>query len=214
MELTDPGVLVGYLAAFLVFSSFYMKTMLPLRTVAIASNIGFLIYGAINNLTPILILHAILLPLNMVRTWEICRTLSRIRKTRSGGIPLGTILPLMNSGQKCRGEILFRRGDEADRLYILTAGEIRLLELDLTILPGSFCGEIGLFSPLHRRTATAMCTTDVTFHSLTSAQVDTIFYQNPDFGYALLGMLTHRLVTNVECLESRLRILGRPTKTE
>jgi hypothetical protein len=36
---------LGYLASLLVFSTFYMKTMLPLRGVAIASNIAFMAYG-------------------------------------------------------------------------------------------------------------------------------------------------------------------------
>ena len=34
------GELVGYLASALVFATFYMKTMMPLRAVAIASNVA------------------------------------------------------------------------------------------------------------------------------------------------------------------------------
>jgi CRP/FNR family transcriptional regulator, cyclic AMP receptor protein len=33
----------GYLASALVFFAFYMRTMLPLRCVAIASNVAFLV---------------------------------------------------------------------------------------------------------------------------------------------------------------------------
>jgi CRP/FNR family transcriptional regulator, cyclic AMP receptor protein len=36
---------VGYVASLLVFCTFYMRTMLPLRVVAIASNVAFMIYG-------------------------------------------------------------------------------------------------------------------------------------------------------------------------
>ena len=36
---------IGYCASLLVFCSFYMKTMIPLRGVAIASNIAFMTYG-------------------------------------------------------------------------------------------------------------------------------------------------------------------------
>ena len=62
--------LVGYLASLLVFSTFYMKTMIPLRCVAIASNVAFLTYGYFAGLYPVFLLHVVLLPLNlfMVRT--------------------------------------------------------------------------------------------------------------------------------------------------
>ena len=49
--------LVGYLASALVFATFYMKTMMPLRAVAIASNVAFISYGYVGGMAPILILH-------------------------------------------------------------------------------------------------------------------------------------------------------------
>ena len=58
------GELFGYIASVLVFTTFYMKTMVPLRLVAIASNVAFIIYALWGRLTPILILHVLLLPLD------------------------------------------------------------------------------------------------------------------------------------------------------
>jgi hypothetical protein len=57
--------LVGYLASALVFATFYMKTMMPLRGVAIASNVAFISYGYVGGMAPILILHVALLSLNL-----------------------------------------------------------------------------------------------------------------------------------------------------
>jgi CRP/FNR family transcriptional regulator, cyclic AMP receptor protein len=37
--------LSGYLASALVFLTFYMKTMIPLRVVGILSNVAFMTYG-------------------------------------------------------------------------------------------------------------------------------------------------------------------------
>jgi len=62
--------LFGYSASLLVFATFYMKSMIPLRLTAIASNIAFISYAWINGLTPILILHGALLPLNVLRLIE------------------------------------------------------------------------------------------------------------------------------------------------
>jgi hypothetical protein len=54
----------GYGASFLVFCAFYMKAMVPLRVIAIASNLAFVVYGLGHQLYPVLILHTLLLPVN------------------------------------------------------------------------------------------------------------------------------------------------------
>jgi ABC-type glycerol-3-phosphate transport system permease component len=66
--LMTPAALVGYLAASLVFATFCAKRIVPLRVLAIASNIAFVGYGYVGELWPIVILHiALLLPLNIYR---------------------------------------------------------------------------------------------------------------------------------------------------
>jgi hypothetical protein len=62
--------LFGYVASILVFGTFYMKQMLALRLTAIASNVAFIAYAWANGLTPILLLHGALLPLNLLRLVE------------------------------------------------------------------------------------------------------------------------------------------------
>ena len=52
-----PVAIVGYAAAGTVFTSFCMRTMLPLRVVALAGNVLFISYGYLGNLLPVLILH-------------------------------------------------------------------------------------------------------------------------------------------------------------
>ena len=67
---------VGYVASILVLSTFYMKTMLPLRCCAIASNIAFIAYGFFGEIYPVFVLHLVLLPLNIKRLHEL-RQLTR-----------------------------------------------------------------------------------------------------------------------------------------
>jgi len=62
--------LFGYVASILVFGTFYTKQMLPLRLTAIGSNVAFITYAWLNGLTPILMLHGSLLPLNLLRLIE------------------------------------------------------------------------------------------------------------------------------------------------
>jgi hypothetical protein len=59
--------LVGYAAASAVLASFLMRSMVPLRLVAILSNILFLSYGYLAHIHPVLLLHAALLPINIAR---------------------------------------------------------------------------------------------------------------------------------------------------
>jgi len=63
----------GYVASTLVLFTFVAKDMRLLRTVAIFSNLAFITYSAIEWLPPVLILHLVLLPLNIVRLWEVVR---------------------------------------------------------------------------------------------------------------------------------------------
>jgi hypothetical protein len=61
---------LGYLAASLVLATFCAKRMVPLRAIAIASNVAFVAYAFSAGLGPILLLHAILLPVNILRLRE------------------------------------------------------------------------------------------------------------------------------------------------
>jgi hypothetical protein len=61
---------VGFLASGLVVAAFCMKDLVPLRLTALASNVAFLAYGLGLGLTPVWLLHAILLPVNCWRLWQ------------------------------------------------------------------------------------------------------------------------------------------------
>ena len=92
------GEIAGYLAAILVFLTFYMKTMIPLRIIGICSNCMFIIYGSLDGLYPVLVLHLILLPLNGLRLREMLRLTQQVRRaaqaisiwTGSNGLPRRT----------------------------------------------------------------------------------------------------------------------------
>ena len=63
--------IAGFIASGLVLLTFAMRDMRLLRTVAICSNVAFIIYGGLNWLLPVLALHLLLLPLNIFRLTEI-----------------------------------------------------------------------------------------------------------------------------------------------
>ncbi len=65
--------MIGYLAAGLVIAAFFMRQMIPLRVLALCSNLAFLAYGFRLGLMPVWTLHAVLLPMNG------CRLIQEIR---------------------------------------------------------------------------------------------------------------------------------------
>ena len=64
---------VGYLASLLVLATFSMNGMAGLRTLAIASNLAFICYAALVGIGPVLVLHALLLPINVYRLLQVVR---------------------------------------------------------------------------------------------------------------------------------------------
>ena len=72
--------LMGYLASALVLATFCMKSIRPLRLMAIISNVAFISYAVSTDMRPILLLHSILLPVNIVRLTQI--ELERFRQNR------------------------------------------------------------------------------------------------------------------------------------
>src|SRR5256885_16139942 len=61
---------LGFLASAAVLATFCMRRMLMLRLVALTSNVLFAAYGYVDHLPPVLLLHLILFPVNLVRLYE------------------------------------------------------------------------------------------------------------------------------------------------
>ena len=64
---------LGYAASLLVLATFCMSGMVALRVFAIASNLAFIGYAALAGIHPVLVLHALLLPMNAWRLVETVR---------------------------------------------------------------------------------------------------------------------------------------------
>ena len=196
--------IIGYLASALVFATFYMKTITPLRAVAVASNVAFISYGYLGGMTPILILHAALLPLNLWRLQQSLHLVKKVRLSMAGDLSVDWMTPYMTSRSFAVGETIFRRGDLARELLLITAGTVRLIELKVEVGKGSIVGEIGLFSPHRARIATAVAVTAVDALAIAEDRVIALYNDNREFGLYLVALITQRLVANFEELERQV----------
>ncbi|MGH8603091.1 MAG: Crp/Fnr family transcriptional regulator [Gammaproteobacteria bacterium] len=191
----------GLIASALVFSTFCMKTMMPLRYIAICSNVAFIIYGILGTLYPILILHSVLAPLNAYRLWQMKKLIKDVAEAAKGDMSVDWLLPYMTKRHAPKGEVLFRKGDPAHDMYYIVRGTIRLTEIGVERGVGNMIGEIGIFSPRQERISSAECVTQCELLTITRQKVLELYYQNPNFGYYLVRLIAGRLIEEVDRLE-------------
>ena len=97
---------VGYLASALVLCTFLTRTMMPLRCIALGSNVAFIAYSALLHLYPVLALHCILLPVNAWRLTEIIQLGKSVRETVDDTKVFNALLPFAKRMKLRRGDVL------------------------------------------------------------------------------------------------------------
>lgn len=189
-------------AALLVIVSAFVRTMIPLRWLAVGSNFGFIVYGLAHPSLLMVALHSVLLPVNLWRVRQMVRLTRRISAVAADPQQLALWLrPYMRSRNYKAGARIFERGDEADRLYFLAAGQVDLPDVGRQLQAGQMFGEIAFFAPDRRRSSSARCATDCTVLSIDETTFEQLVYQNPDFGLEMMRLIAGRLSQDVQRLQ-------------
>jgi CRP/FNR family transcriptional regulator, cyclic AMP receptor protein len=208
--LSSPTEVVALIAAtaagLLTITSSFVKTMVPLRLLAVCSNCGFLAYGVLHPSYVMALMHGVLLPLNVLRLNDMLRLTRRVRVASGRNDTSGLWLrPYMNSEKHKAGEVLFVKGAPAEHLYVLVEGKVEFVEIGVSIGPGQMFGEIAFFAPHGRRTLTARCGEDCVVLSINQSTVRQLYYQNPAFGFEIVGLIAARLTADVDRLQKQLK---------
>ena len=119
----------------------------------------------------------------------------------------GALMESMTTSHLERGDILFREGDQGDRLYVIGEGKIKLgrtsvdgRENLLAILgPGEMFGELSLFDP-GPRTATATASAETQLIGLGHEDLNSFLSGRPAVAAKLLAALARRLRRTNETL--------------
>jgi hypothetical protein len=187
--------LLGWAAAGFTLLAFSMRTMLPLRLAAIVSNVFFISYGAFGGLTPVLVLHALLLPFNLLRLAELLRTRRDIARARTGAVDPRWLRNLTTARKDYpAGSVVFRKGDAPDYIYYVLSGRVGLEGVDVELGQGEVFGEIAFFTDARARTLTARCLEPCELLALDEAAFTRLHYQDPAFGLYLMRLITQRLM--------------------
>jgi len=201
MHWTD---LINSSASLFIVASASSKTMIPLRSLAIAANCVLIVFFAATHAWLPLLLQAFALPLNGWRLYQMIVLVRNVREAIRGKPSLDWLKPFMSERQFRKGDLLFAKGEAADEMFYTMSGRYVLVEPGIEIEPGHLVGELAMLAPDNRRTATLECIEAGYVLSITYEQVEELYYQNPTFGFYFLRLATARLFDNVGRLESEL----------
>ena len=194
MEL--PAIL-SYAALVLLAVAFWFPTIIWLRMAAIAASAVIVLHGVLTADYIAAVLGAVLVVLNAWRLIEMRRLVTVTREaTAASGAPitLDWLLPYMRPLALPKDTVVFHKGAAADAMYFVSHGRVRFEELGVEMGKGALFGEIGIFSHDKLRTATAKCMEDCSLLQISAEKVRELYYQNPDFGFFIVGLITRRLI--------------------
>lgn len=197
---------IGMLGGVFYLASHSMRRMVPLRVLALLSNVLFLIYAVfyahfnIEKLVmlPEFLLNLVLLPMNARRLLEIRRLTRQIEHASVESPVSEWLLPHMHLHKYKAGHTLFHKGDLADGIYYIAHGKLRLEEIAGVVETGDLLGEIGLFSPDKKRALTVICETDCELYRMSDEEVYQLYYQNPRLGFYFMHLIVERLLQDTQ----------------
>jgi serine phosphatase RsbU (regulator of sigma subunit)/anti-sigma regulatory factor (Ser/Thr protein kinase) len=122
-------------------------------------------------------------------------------------------LASMNRETFRKGDVLFKAGDPADKMYYVARGSLTLPEIDKVVAEGEVIGEMGILSPFHARTASAVCREDLEAYTIGREDVIRLFRQDSSLAFQLVHLCIKRFIENLraeteakERIQSELRI--------
>lgn len=184
--------LLGWLAAVFVLASFSAKSTTALRLMGAASNVVFILYGVGVGSAQILILHALLFPINVVRLLQSRRLQREVAAVSRHADIAALLLPHMRRGRLAVGQTLFRQGEPSDTLYYVLDGEILLQQSGRTHGADDLIGVMGCFTIDGKRLDTAVAQTPVALCTVPTQKVRELMLKDPRIGSYLLRTISHR----------------------
>jgi cyclic nucleotide-binding protein len=195
--------ILGYFGASLTITVYSMKRMIPLRIIGIGANCVFIVYGFLAAVYPQMLLHAVLLPINVFRLREMLLLIRKVKGASQGDLNMEWLKPYMKRRTAKQGEVLFRKGDVSSDMFYTLTGRYRLNEIGLDLEPGQVVGELGLISPDNKRTLTFECVEDGDLLTISYDHVKELYFQNPEFGFYFLQLVSKRLFKDIDRLQAR-----------
>jgi len=188
----------------LYIASMSMKTVIPLRIAGIGSALAFLCSGVLARSFAPIFLYSLLLPLNMFRLYQMLELIKKVRAAASSDLSMDWLQPFMRRRRFRKGDLLFRKGDLADEMFLVEKGKFVVSELGIELKPGQIFGEMGLLTSGSHRTASVECMESGQALTITYDQVRELYFENPEFGFYFLRLVGERLLHDLKLVEEKL----------
>jgi hypothetical protein len=198
ITLANLFALVG--AIFFV-ATLLTQTMVPLRVANMIGCAFFVGFGALAGNVATFLLYLLLLPINAFRLRQMLNLVKKARSATQGDTSMEWLKPFMTERKYRKGDIVCKKDDPADEMFLTVTGNFRVTEIGVELPPGRLMGELGFLSPNNRRTATVECTENGHVMTITYEKLLEIYFQNPQFGYYFLVLTSQRLLENIARLE-------------
>jgi CRP-like cAMP-binding protein len=178
-----------------------MRTIVPLRVIGIISIAFFMAYGLVAGAVGTFLLYLLSLPVNVIRLRQMLTLVKKARMSSQGDLSMDWLRPYMTPRKYRKGEVLFRKGDVANEMFLTVTGKFLVTEIGIELPPGRIMGELGFVAPKNRRTQTIQCIENGDVLTITYETLLELYFQNPEFGYYLLSLTSERLLQNISRLE-------------
>ncbi len=173
------------------------RTMVPLRVSNMISNVFFMAFGALAGDIRTFLVFLLLLPINAIRLRQMLNLVKKARNAVRGETSMEWLKPFMTQRKYRQGDVLCKKGDVANEMFLTGSGKLLVTELAIELPPGSPVGELGFLTPNNRRTATVECTEAAQVLTITYERLLELYFQNPQFGYYFLVVTSQRLLQNI-----------------
>jgi CRP-like cAMP-binding protein len=188
-----PNVL-GATGAIFYVVSMSMKTAIRLRITGLVSAVCLLGASILTRSLPAIALYALLLPVHSIRLYQMLELVKKARAAAGTDLSMDWLRPYMKRRKYRKGDILFRKGDPADEMFLVGKGKYRVVELDNELQPGQIFGELGLLTPGYYRTQSVECVESGHVLTLPYDEVRALHFENPQFGFYFLQVASGRLL--------------------
>ena len=199
-NITVANVLALVGAVFYV-ATLMMRTIVPLRVIGIISIAFFIAYGLVAGAVSTFLLYLLSLPINVIRLRQMLSLVKKARTSAQGDLSMDWLRPYMTPRKYRKGDVLFRKGDVGNEMLLTVTGKFLVTEIGVEVPPGRIMGELGFVAPKNRRTQTVTCIESGDVLTITYETLLELYFQNPEFGYYLLSLISERLLQNVSRLE-------------
>ena len=203
MSLASMANVLGVIGALFYVASMSMKTVIPLRITSIISAVFLLGAGILSHSLPAIVLYAMLLPVHSIRLYQMLELIKRVRAAAGSDLSMNWLRPYMKKRKYRKGDILFRKGDIADEMFLVSSGKYLVPELNIELGPGEIFGEMGLLTTGYQRTRTVECIETGHVMTIPYDEVRALYFENPEFGFYFLRLSSGRLLHILARAEQR-----------